>query len=63
MPIMVYICLDCTTKVERLRFKRENVGKNPYCHECNKRMIRVIHPANLRFEGGGWTVNKPKEED
>ena len=44
MPIMVYICKDCGTKVEWLRFKRQKVGKAPYCHECNRKMTKVRKP-------------------
>jgi putative FmdB family regulatory protein len=61
MPIMVYICKNCGTKVEYLRFKRQKADKNPYCHECNKKMTKVMYPANLRFEGGGWQTPKPEE--
>ena len=44
MPLMVYICRDCGTKVEWMRLKRQKVGKPDYCHECNKKMTRVRKP-------------------
>ena len=42
MPILVYICKRCDTKVEKMRLKRQRIGKNPYCHECNQKMTRVM---------------------
>lgn len=59
-PILVHICRDCGTKTESLRFKRQKVGDAPRCHECFKKMTKVLHPASLRFEGG-WQTPKPKE--
>ncbi len=40
MPILIYVCKKCGTKVEYLRLKRQKADKNPYCHECNKKMTR-----------------------
>ncbi len=40
MPIMVYLCKKCGTKVEYMRLKRQKADKNPYCHECNKKMTK-----------------------
>ena len=61
MPIYIYFCKRCGRKIERLRFKREKMGKNPIC-ECGTKMTRTLHPSELRFHGGGWQTPKPKEE-
>ena len=60
MPIYVWICKPCTTRVERYRAKRENMGPAPLCHVCGEKMSRVLNPPALRFEGGGWTTERAK---
>lgn len=55
MPIWVYECKDCGTKVER--FDRVKKRKpNPLCHECGKKMKWVKYPGHsFELKGEGWT--------
>ena len=61
MPIHVYFCKKCGRKIERLRFKREKVGKPPIC-ECGNKMTKTMSPSTLQFIGGGWQTPKPEEK-
>ena len=55
MPLMIFICDECNTKVERIqRHKRRRI--NPLCHICGKKMKWIKFPgSNFELKGGGWT--------
>jgi putative FmdB family regulatory protein len=54
MPIYVYVCKDCDTKVERpQKHKKRHLA--PLCQICGKKMKIQLQPASLVFKGGGWT--------
>jgi predicted nucleic acid-binding Zn ribbon protein len=56
VPLLVYECRDCNTKVERLKLKREKVGRVPDCHVCGKKMKKVKFPGHaVQFLGDGWS--------
>lgn len=55
MPLWVYECKECLSKIERLeRGKRRR--PNPYCHLCGKKMKWVKYPgSNFELKGNGWS--------
>lgn len=56
MPLLVYECPECGAKVERLKLRREKVGRVPKCHVCGEKMKRVKYPGcNFELKGEGWT--------
>jgi putative FmdB family regulatory protein len=55
MPIYVYECKQCDTKVERPQ-KYKQKKPNPLCHICGKKMKWVKYPGcDFELKGGGWT--------
>jgi hypothetical protein len=71
MPLLVYECKDCGAKAERLRMKREKIGRVPFCHVCMDireengkpvmkgklvKMEKVKFPGHaVQFLGDGWS--------
>lgn len=56
MPILVWTCKDCNTKVERLVYRKQKKTMTPRCHICGKKMQKVKYPGHsFELKGDGWT--------
>ena len=57
MPIFVYTCEHCGTKIERPQRAKKRMP-NPLCpmENCRKKMKWVRYPgSNFELKGGGWS--------
>ena len=55
MPLWIYECEECGTKVERL-IRGKKRRPNPICQECRKKMKWIKYPgSDFQLKGKGWS--------